>query len=284
VSYSFAVTGFGLLSLIILFNLTSDVAYAQQGTPFLQEEIDAIIEIIQDIQDQLDNITVTWSNIDNKPLGFADDIDNDTLMEISTSCTIDQIAKWNGTQWNCADSAENDEGGEVALRKLDCYILRDAYTKTKWVDFQDGCDLRDLAISIGTDFSNLNLKFANLNNVFFDETDLTNTNLSYADLTDAEFDVAILIDADFTGANLSKVEFNSVDFTGATFTGTNLSNADLSGENLSNADFTGANLSNANLSGANLTNADFTGATFTGAYADPACVGIEECDSFPTVP
>ena len=66
----------------------------------------------------------------------ADDVDTDTLMEISTSCTIDQIAKWDGTQWNCADSAENDEGGEVALRKLDCYILRDAYTKTKWVDFE----------------------------------------------------------------------------------------------------------------------------------------------------
>ena len=217
-SYSFAVTGFGLLSLIILFNLTSDVAYAQQGTPFLQEEIDAIIEIIQDIQDQLDNITVTWVNIDNIPSGFADDIDNDTLMEISTSCTIDQIAKWDGIQWNCADSAENDEGGDVALRKLDCYILRDVFGYTKEINFQDGCDLRDLSPKINTDLSNLNLKFANLNGAFFDVTDLTNTNFSYADLTDAAFDDAILVDADFTGANLSNVEFYGVDITGATFT------------------------------------------------------------------
>jgi len=78
--------------------------YAPQGEPFLfmQAEIDAINLLIKDMQDELKNIHVPWVNVTGIPTGFADNIDNDTLSQISF-CTTNQIVKWNGTHWVCAD-------------------------------------------------------------------------------------------------------------------------------------------------------------------------------------
>ena len=188
--------------------MTSTIAYASDhpnGTPFLQEEIDAIIEIVEDLQDQLNNIHVTWDKVTDKPSGFADNIDNDTLLEISTSCMIDQIAKWDGTQWFCTDSASNADGGEVALRKLDCILIGSVYDKPIQFNFENGC---------------------NLTNTNFDTIDISGTNLSGADLTDSSFDEGNLSGVDFSGANLSNVDFYSSDLSGVDF-----SDADISGAN-----------------------------------------------------
>jgi len=103
------------MSFILGSLVSGPFASAQMGTPFLQEEIDAIIEIIQDLQDQLNDIQVTWVNVTDKPAGFADDIDNDTLIEISTSCLINQIAKWDGNQWICADESPGSFSTEFML-------------------------------------------------------------------------------------------------------------------------------------------------------------------------
>ena len=46
-------------------------------------------------------ISFLWENIQNKPSGFADNIDNDVLGTLE--CTKDQIAKWDGSQWVCAN-------------------------------------------------------------------------------------------------------------------------------------------------------------------------------------
>jgi uncharacterized protein YjbI with pentapeptide repeats len=148
------------------------------------------------MQVQLDGIQITWTNLTGKPAGFADDLDNDKLMEISANCAVDQIVKWDGIQWNCADSANNQGGGDLA-RKLDCFLIRDSFSKKTVQNFQDGCELRYR---------------------FFDATDLSNTNLSYADLTGASFDEANLEGVDFTGANLSDVELYQVNIDGAIFT------------------------------------------------------------------
>jgi len=79
--------------------------YAPQGEPFvfLEGEIEAIKLLIEELNAKLENVVVKWVNVADKPSGFADDIDNDTLSEISGSCTTNQIVKWNGTHWVCAD-------------------------------------------------------------------------------------------------------------------------------------------------------------------------------------
>ena len=252
--------------------MTSNMAYAANGEPFqfLEEQVAAIELIIQGLQDQLNDLHVAWDNVDNIPTGFADDIDNDLLMEISTSCTVDQIVKWDGTQWYCtmsadnedvswvrvdniptgfvddidndllmeistsctvdqivkwdgiqwycATSADNEEGGDVALRKLDCLLIRIGLEKSPQIDFVSGCDLR---------------------NAEFNEMDITGANLSYADLTGAGFDEGNISRVDFTGANLSNVDF-SVN--------------------------------------------SYTDAIFTDAYADPSCRRIPICNTLPSSP
>ncbi len=84
--------------------VSASSASAASGTPFvfMQAEIDAINMLIKDMQDELKNIHVPWVNVTGIPTGFADNIDNDTLSQISF-CTTNQIVKWNGTHWVCAD-------------------------------------------------------------------------------------------------------------------------------------------------------------------------------------
>jgi len=175
------------------------------GTPFLQEEIDAIIEIIQELQDQLDNIHVDWVSVTDKPAGFADDIDNDTLSFMD--CTIDQIVKWNGNQWVCTDSASDSLAGDFALRKVDCNIIGDLLDLSIQFDTMNGCNLVE---------------------VEFDDIEIPSANLSLADLTDATFDEADLTNADFSGANLSGVDFYGTDISDVNFSGAIVNDADFS--------------------------------------------------------
>ncbi len=75
--------------------------YAPQGEPFvfLQEEIEAILLLIADFQDQLDDLHVTWERVTDRP---------STLLEMS--CLVDQIGKWDGTQWVCTDEITGPSG------------------------------------------------------------------------------------------------------------------------------------------------------------------------------
>jgi len=43
--------------------------------------------------------TTDWSDITNKPAGFADDLDNDVMAGLT--CEIWQLARWNGSAWEC---------------------------------------------------------------------------------------------------------------------------------------------------------------------------------------
>ena len=47
-----------------------------------------------------------WSGLTSVPPGFADNVDDDALGTLA--CSPDQIAKWNGTAWDCAP---DDAGG-----------------------------------------------------------------------------------------------------------------------------------------------------------------------------
>jgi hypothetical protein len=187
------------------------------GTPFLQEEIDAIIEIIEDLQDQLDNIHVAWVNVTDKPAGFADDIDNDTLALLD--CSVDQIVKHNGEQWKCSESASKSDKAEIALKKLDCNLIRNLYIEIDdepyQFDITDGCDLAGIEFE-HTNFSGAYLVGADFTDSTMAAVDFTNTNLSGTDFTGAElydnyFINTNLSGADFTGAELD----DGNDFTGA---------------------------------------------------------------------
>ena len=147
------------------------------------------------MQDQLNDLHVVWANVTDKPAGFADDIDNDTLSFMS--CTTNQIAKWDGSQWVCTDSASDSLAGDFALRKVDCNIIREKLDLPTQFDTVNGCDLVEAELG---------------------DIEIPNANLSLADLTDAYFDEADLSNVDFTGANLSGVDFYGSDLTGAILT------------------------------------------------------------------
>lgn len=88
-----------------------------------------------------------------------------------------------------------------------------------------------------------------LSNVDFTDADLRRANLSFSHLTDT----------DFSGADLSEAELTWVNF----------GRADLSGADLSNADLSGAILRESNLQGADLSGANFSSADLFRATVDP---------------
>jgi len=192
--------------------LTSTIAYAndhQNGTPFLQEEIEAIEQLVLELQDRFDNIEVTWDRVTDKP---------DELVIVSTICTTDQIPKWDGTQWNCSDSVSQADEAEIALKKLDCNLIRNLYIENDdgryQFDITNGCDLTEIEFE-HVNFSGAYLVGADFTGAEFDDVDFTNSNLSGADFTDSAID-----DVDFTNSNLSGADFTDstivdVDFTGA---------------------------------------------------------------------
>jgi hypothetical protein len=55
-------------------------------------------------------LSVRWDGISNVPAGFSDHIDNDTLA--SLLCTNEQIAKWDGYEWSCADNNAHTHLGQ----------------------------------------------------------------------------------------------------------------------------------------------------------------------------
>ena len=172
--------------------MTSTIAYAsdhQNGTPFLESELEAIDQRVKDLQDELQSIVVTWDRVTEKP---------DELVIVSTICTIDQIPKWDGTSWRCTDSASDSLAGDYALRKVDCNIIREKLELSPQFDTVNGCDLVEAE---------------------FEDIEIPNANLSLADLTYAVFDEAYLPNVDFTGANLSGVDFYETDISGAILTG-----------------------------------------------------------------
>jgi len=76
-----------------------------------------------------------WADVINKPLGFADDIDDDVLGGLG--CTTDQIAKFDGTQWVC----DNQSGNFKSYQKDS--------TKLGQSKLQISCDPDDLATGGG---------------------------------------------------------------------------------------------------------------------------------------
>lgn len=59
-----------------------------------------------EVDDDTLTTSLAWANVTAKPAGFADDLDDDTLATLA--CASDQLTKWDGAAWTCADDEDTD--------------------------------------------------------------------------------------------------------------------------------------------------------------------------------
>ena len=86
--------------------------------------------------------------------------------------------------------------------------------------------------------------------------DLRNANLTEVFLHNADLSNSVMIRANLTGAKMKEAKLNNSKLVGSDFTGADLSGADFTGADLTGSNFSNANLSGANLAGANLSAAE----------------------------
>ena len=55
---------------------------------------------------------VPWAGVTAKPVGFADNVDNDLLG--TSTCAVNQLMKWNGSTWACATDIDTNTTYSVA--------------------------------------------------------------------------------------------------------------------------------------------------------------------------
>lgn len=104
-------------------------------------------------------------------------------------------------------------------------------------------DLVKKRMESGQGIKGVDLRNANLTEVFLHNADLSNSimiraNMTGAKMKEAKLNNSRLVNSDFTGADLSGADFTGADLTGSTFTNANFSGANLAGANLQAADLT----------------------------------------------
>ena len=98
-----------VVSILILGSVGLEQSAAGQGSSFQQDQIAEIQEIIQDMQDDLNNLHVTWANVTEKPVGFENDTNDDSFFGIFQSsdsvveepCDPGDVISWSGINWEC---------------------------------------------------------------------------------------------------------------------------------------------------------------------------------------
>ena len=133
------------------------------------------------------------------------------------------------------------------------------------------------AINQGINLAQVDLSYANLENMpllglDLRDADLRGANLHRADLTGSDLGHALLMDANLSGACLREVNFS-----GAILRGANLSRADLR-----RADFRGAMLRGADLSGTNRVETGWAGAELEGIIIEGYTVSVTIFEDTPT--
>ena len=104
-------------------------------------------------------------------------------------------------------------------------------------------DLVKKRMESGAGIKGVDLRNANLTEVFLHNADLRDSimiraNLTGAKMKEAKLQNCKLVNSDFTGADLSGADFSGADFTGSTF-----ANANFTGSKIASANFAGADLS-----------------------------------------
>lgn len=115
------------------------------------------------------------------------------------------------------------------------------------------------------DFSNVDLRSADLKHGIFASSKFIGADLQQADLCETDLRSTLLLQACLDEADLSFAVLDGADLTEASLVAANLEHASLLRANL-----IGVNLSYANLVGANLSHADLRRANLSGAYLDRA--------------
>jgi len=101
---------------------------AQNGIPFMQEEIDFINMQILAILEQLDNLEVSWENIQGKPVVLSD-----------LDCAEDEIAKYDGTDWGCSVAGSS--------QSIEHSIVIEVATDVTGIEPLEAFEIIDLPIS-----------------------------------------------------------------------------------------------------------------------------------------
>lgn len=94
-----------IVSILLLSFVGLEQSASGQGSSFQQDQIDEIEEIITSMQDQLNNLHVSWGNVTAKPVGFENDTD-DGIFQSSDSidnglCVTGDVVSWSGIKWEC---------------------------------------------------------------------------------------------------------------------------------------------------------------------------------------
>ena len=102
-------------------------------------------------------------------------------------------------------------------------------------------DLVKKRMESGQGIKGVDLRNANLTEVFLHNADLRDSimiraNLTGAKMKEAKLNNCKLVNSDFTGADLSGADFSGADLTGSTFTNANFSGATMAGANFQAAD------------------------------------------------
>jgi uncharacterized protein YjbI with pentapeptide repeats len=256
---------------------------ASEGKRYSQARNQAIRELVDN------NVDLSGINLENTDLSYADldyaafsnaNFSNANLDHVSLYCSI--LYRANLSHASLIDAT------------LGCAMFHFANLSNADLsnaDFTSSNMPGPIDRPYSTDFSNANLKNANLSNaklkgVNFDGADLSRANFGGADFYGSLYTQATKFPKDFdpvsqhmyflnAGANLENAQLNNIHLWNSNLSGANLRNADLNGANLNGTNFRNANLNGANLrhaylgyvdlSGANLKDADFRGATI---YAD----------------
>lgn len=108
-------------------------------------------------------------------------------------------------------------------------------------------DLVKKRIERGDGIRGVDLRNANLSEVFLHNADVKDSLMMYANLTGAKMKDANLQNCKLISANFSSADMSGANFTGADFSGAVFTDANLTGANLSGANFTGADLSTADI-------------------------------------
>lgn len=134
-----------------------------------------------------------------------------------------------------------------------------------------------------SDFSNINLSFANLSNSRFYNCNFDKANVENAIWSDSEITNCSFVHSNLKNATVIFSKLNGSDFSDATLTGlkaiaADFSTAQLRNTNMSNSTlaacvFWGANLTNVNLTSSNLQNANFTDSILDNTDFKSASIG-----------
>lgn len=113
--------------------------------------------------------TVDWVDVTNKPVGFADDTDNDAIGDLS--CDPDQLARWNGSGWECFFDGPTVTGYRIANVNEGYTAITVGSDGLPLIGFFDQADNGAIKIAHCLDAKCTNAEFNTIDNIMLNSPD-----------------------------------------------------------------------------------------------------------------